>query len=78
MLHWRTSRSSRFILPLRALATGGAALALANCSPHYTLVNQPKSSEEIARRNETFGYRKWLAKDAKPDVVVIGLHGFDG
>jgi len=60
------------------LAMGGAALSLANCSPHYTLVNQPKSAEEIARRNETFGYRKWVAKDAKPDVVVIGLHGFDG
>jgi acylglycerol lipase len=57
---------------------GGAALALANCSPHYTLVNQRKSSEEIARRNETFGYRKWVAKNVKPDVVVIALHGFDG
>lgn len=78
MLHWRTSQFLSHLSLVRLLATGGAALALAHCSPHYTLVNQPKHSEEIARRNETFGYRKWVAKHAEPDVVIIGLHGFDG
>jgi acylglycerol lipase len=70
--------SSRVRRPWLSLAAGLAAFALASCSPQYTLVNQPKDAEAIAIRNETFGYRKWAAKDTKQDVVIIALHGFDG
>lgn len=62
----------------RWLAAGLGALALAQCAPRYTLVNHPKDSTELALREETFGYRKWVSPQVKPDLVVIGLHGFDG
>ena len=61
-------------------AAGIAALCLwaAACSPGYTLVNYEKPRGEVAKKNETFGYRRWVAKDVEPDIVVIGIHGFCG
>lgn len=61
----------RFLRPACALL----AVTLAACAPSYTLVSH---TEPEAVRNETFQYRKWVAKDAEPDVVVIALHGFSG
>lgn len=55
-----------------------AALALGGCGPGYTLVSHPKSAAEMTRKSETFGYRSWVAKEVKQDVVVIGIHGFCG
>jgi alpha-beta hydrolase superfamily lysophospholipase len=52
-----------------------APLLLSQCATNYSLVaNRP----EEAVRNETFGYRKWLRPDTKPETVVIGVHGFCG
>jgi alpha-beta hydrolase superfamily lysophospholipase len=33
---------------------------------------------EIHEKGETFGYRKWLREGVRPDVVLIGIHGFCG
>lgn len=52
-----------------------AVLALSQCATDYTLV---ADRPEEALRNETFGYRKWMRPDAKPQTVVIGVHGFCG
>lgn len=52
-----------------------APLLLSQCATNYTLVAQ---RPEEAVRNETFGYRKWMRPDAKPQTVVIGVHGFCG
>ncbi len=58
------------------LATGFLfAFLVANCAPSYTLV---KNSPSQAVRNETFQYRKWVRSTARPDTVLIGLHGFCG
>jgi alpha-beta hydrolase superfamily lysophospholipase len=54
----------------------GAAL-LTQCASREILVKHTDAAK-IARKNETFGYRKWVSKETKPDVVIIGLHGFDG
>jgi len=66
------------IRPALWLAAGTGALALCQCAPRFTLVSQPKDAAAIAARNETFGYRKWVSTQVEPDLVVIGLHGFDG
>ncbi|BCU78295.1 monoacylglycerol lipase [Luteolibacter sp. LG18] len=67
-------RTLTYLRPAVCLA--GVAL-LSQCAHHETLVAY-KDQALVERKNETFGYRKWLAKDADPDVVIIALHGFDG
>jgi alpha-beta hydrolase superfamily lysophospholipase len=52
-----------------------APLLLTQCATNYSLVAE---RPEEAVRNETFGYRKWMRPDAKPETVVIGVHGFCG
>ena len=55
-------------------------MILAACAPTTTpvkFVNQPTPSTG-GDQSETFGYRRWIAKDVEPDVVVIGIHGFCG
>ncbi len=52
-----------------------APLLLTQCATDYSLVAE---RPEEAVRNETFGYRKWLRPEAKPETVVIGVHGFCG
>ena len=53
-----------------------AIMTLANsCAPSYTTVLHPKAA---GAKGETFGYRKWIAEDREPDVVMIGIHGFCG
>lgn len=63
----------------RAAARLGALLLapwlLTQCATNYSLVAQ---RPDEAVRNETFGYRKWLRPDTKPQMVVIGVHGFCG
>lgn len=51
---------------------------MAACGPGYTLVSHQKSTAEIAKKKETFGFRSWAAKGVEQDVVVIGIHGFCG
>lgn len=63
--------------PLRWLVAL-AALGLTHCAPRYTLVSHPKDPATLDRLHETFGFRKWVAAGAEPDVVVIGIHGFCG
>ncbi len=52
-----------------------AALWIGACAPKYTLINHQKA-EGI--RVDPFGYRKWISDETKPDVVMIGIHGFCG
>lgn len=52
-----------------------AMLLLGSCGPQYTLVNQPNAKNAKA---DAFGYRKWISEKTKPDVVIIGIHGFCG
>lgn len=53
-------------------------LLMASCAPSYTLVSHQKSAGETRKKNETFGYRSWVAKGMQQDIVVIGIHGFCG
>ena len=48
---------------------------MAGCTPGYTPVSYQKTA---GVKGETFGYRKWIAEKTKPDVVLIGIHGFCG
>lgn len=52
-----------------------APFLFTQCAPTYSLVAE---RPEEAVRNETFGFRKWMRPDTKPETVVIGVHGFDG
>lgn len=60
------------------MAIGVVAFLISACAPHYTLVSHQKSQEEIQKKNETFGYRSWVAKGIEQDIVIIGIHGFCG
>lgn len=60
---------------LHQLGGFGAAAALAGCSGGSGVVVNPTAS---GAKGDTFGYRKWLAANVDPDVVVIGIHGFCG
>lgn len=51
------------------------ALAVAACAPKYALVNFSLESDS---KSDTFGYRKWISREAAPDVIIIGIHGFCG
>jgi len=48
---------------------------LVACAPTYTTISYAKAG---VARNDTFGYRKWIAAGRHPDVVIIGIHGFCG
>ena len=66
----------RFTLRVLAQAAGAlAAAAVVGCAPGYTTVSYQKAA---AVKGETFGYRKWISPTTKPDVVLIGIHGFCG
>jgi alpha-beta hydrolase superfamily lysophospholipase len=52
-----------------------AALVLAGCAPQTFLVNNPGGTSAKA---DLFGYRKWISPTVKPDVIIIGIHGFCG
>ncbi len=52
-----------------------AALVLAGCAPQTFLVNNPNGTSAKA---DLFGYRKWISPTVKPDVIIIGIHGFCG
>jgi acylglycerol lipase len=60
---------------LPTLAFCAAAAFMTACAPEYTTVNNQKAA---GTTGETFGYRKWISGEAKPDVVLIGIHGFCG
>ncbi len=59
------------------LALSGLLLLSASCAPDYTLVSHTTAADS-GRKSETFGYRRWVAKNKEPDVVIIGIHGFCG
>ncbi len=59
----------------RLLTLAASALVLGGCAPSYTTVYYPKAA---GAKGETFGYRKWIAEESEPDVVLIGIHGFCG
>lgn len=69
--------ATRVLQPSRWLAVI-CALGLCQCAPHYRLVSQPKDQATLDRMHETFGFRKWVSARSKPDVVIIGIHGFCG
>jgi acylglycerol lipase len=50
-------------------------LAGAGCAPKTILINHQNPT---AFKGDSFGYRKWISKNAEPDVIVIGIHGFCG
>ena len=52
-----------------------AAFVVVACAPHYTLVNHTNGS---SAKSDSFGYRRWISENTKPDVVIIGIHGFCG
>ena len=53
-----------------------AVLALAGCAPQTTTVSYAKTASVV--KGETFGYRKWISDRTRPDVILIGIHGFCG
>jgi len=57
------------------LALAACLFWLGGCGPAYTPVYHPKAA---GAKGETFGYRKWIAEQTEPDVVLIGIHGFCG
>lgn len=61
-------------------AAGLLALVFVGCAPSTTPVNHINrpSGSGGGDQSETFGYRRWIAKGADPDVIVIGIHGFCG
>jgi alpha-beta hydrolase superfamily lysophospholipase len=59
----------------RFLTLAACAAAMAGCGPSYTMVNHSTAG---GAKTEAFGYRKWISEKTKPDVVVIGIHGFCG
>ena len=48
---------------------------MVGCGPTATIVRNPQAA---GAKGETFGYRKWIANEIDPDVVLIGIHGFCG
>jgi alpha-beta hydrolase superfamily lysophospholipase len=57
------------------LVACACAAILGACAPTYTTVSYLKTGGSKA---DTFGYRKWISEKTKPDVVLIGIHGFCG
>lgn len=56
------------------------ALGLSGCGPQFTTVshiNQPTTTVG-GDQSDTFGYRRWIAKNTEPDIIIIGIHGFCG
>ena len=69
-------------LAVAAMAAACAA-ALTQCTHETPVSHQfqeprlgPKSYVTYDR--QSFGYRKWLDKNRKPETIVIGIHGFCG
>ena len=62
------------------LAGCALVLALSGCAPEYTPVNHinKQPSADGGDQSETFGYRRWIAPETEPDIVIIGIHGFCG
>jgi alpha-beta hydrolase superfamily lysophospholipase len=65
-----------WVYRLGALVAGATALWLAGCAPQTTTVSYVNGA--AAAKEEAFGYRKWIADGVRPDVVLIGIHGFCG
>ena len=55
-----------------------AAVWMHGCAPTYTTVSYQKQPPAGGTIDEAFGYRKWIVPHTKPDIVVIGIHGFCG
>jgi alpha-beta hydrolase superfamily lysophospholipase len=60
---------------IRSIAAGAMAALTLSCAPSYTLVSHKTVGVAEA---DPFGYRKWISPELKPDVVIIGIHGFCG
>ena len=66
----------RFYPPkILRIATCLAAILSGACAPHDTVVNNPTRADG---KSDSFGYRKWISKEVKQDVIIIGIHGFCG
>ena len=70
----------RYTLRFLAYVVGALAATVAGCATSYTTVTHAKSGgvKSGGVKGETFGYRKWISETTKPDVVLIGIHGFCG
>jgi alpha-beta hydrolase superfamily lysophospholipase len=64
-----------FTARIRRVLLCAVSLLLAACAPNEMLVHNPTTA---GAKGETFGYRKWIADEVEPDVVIIGIHGFCG
>jgi len=52
-------------------------IAMGGCGPTLTLVNHTRNVETHGQE-DAFGYRKWVSKQTKQDIIIIGIHGFCG
>ena len=62
----------------RTLAFCVAAVLADGCAPKYTTVAYRKEPMAGGVMDNAFGYRKWIVPNSKPDIVMIGIHGFCG
>lgn len=60
---------------LRLISAILLGLTISGCAPKEILVSnqKPRSAQP-----DTFGYRTWMRRNAEPDIVIIGIHGFCG
>jgi len=75
MIH--TGSLRRILTCLRPISGLAGLVVLTQCAHHETLVLN-RDPAMIERKNETFGFRKWVSKTETPDIVIVALHGFDG
>ncbi len=65
--------------PISAICRAFVCIAVvlaAGCAPtKYTLVNNKTAPAE---KGAAFGYRKWISDKVEQDVIIIGIHGFNG
>ncbi len=55
------------------------ALCGAGCADREVLVHHVTASPAAdVSPGETFGFRRWVSQSHRPDVVIIGIHGFCG
>jgi len=63
---------------LLTFALCAAAVVAGGCAPKYTTVVYRKEPKAGGVMDDAFGYRRWIVPNSKPDIVLIGIHGFCG
>ena len=68
----------RFVVAFTMMASVSSCVSAIHGEPNIKVKPELQEKDYITYDGDRLGYNKWLKKEAKPETVIIGVHGISG